>query len=97
MASTGHLVADSVGLLILDPYDKRTWIGTGIALEINEEANIDGLPTTLEGLDKESLSKVIAEVLDASYLEPTSVYFWKVWLTNLEYKEFMTWKPWVTG
>jgi len=95
LASTGHLLADSVGLLILDPYDKRTWIGTGIALEINEEAKIDGLPETLEGLDKENLSKVIAEVLDASYLEPTSVYFWKVWLTNLEFKEFMTWKPWL--
>ena len=95
LASTGHLLADSVGLLILDPYDKRTWIGTGIALEINEEAKIDGLPETLEGLDKENLSKVIAEVLEASYLELKGVYFWKVWLTNLENKEFMTWKPWL--
>jgi len=95
LGSTGHLLADSRGLLILDPYDKRTWIGTTIDLKINEEAKIDGLPKTLEGLDKENLSKVIAEVLDASYLEPTGVYFWKVWLTNLEYKEFMTWQPWL--
>jgi hypothetical protein len=95
LGSTGHLLADSRGLLILDPYDKRTWIGTTIDLKINEEAKIDGLPKTLEGLDKENLSKVIAEVLDASYLEPTGVYFWKVWLTNVQYKEFMTWKPWL--
>jgi hypothetical protein len=96
LASTGHQLADSDHqLLILDPYDKRTWIGTTIFLKKNEEAKIDGLPETLEGLDKENLSKVIAEVLEASYLEPTSVYFWKVWLTNLENKEFMTWKPWL--
>lgn len=96
LASTGHQLADSDHqLLILDPYDKRTWIGTTIFLKINEEAKIDGLPETLEGLDKENLSKVIAKVLEASYLESRGVYFWKVWLTNVKYKEFMTWKPWL--
>ena len=92
---TGIWWASTGAILLLDPYDRRTWIGTIISLETNEKAKIDDLPETLEGLDKENLSKVIAEVLDASYLEPTGVYFWKVWLTNLEYKEFMTWQPWL--
>jgi hypothetical protein len=92
---TGIWWASTGAILLLDPYDRRTWIGTIISLETNEKAKIDDLPETLEGLDKENLSKVIAEALEASYLEPTGVYFWKVWLTNVQYKEFMTWKPWL--
>ena len=92
---TGIWWASTGAILLLDPYDRRTWIGTIISLETNEKAKIDDLPETLEGLDKENLSKVIAEALEASYLEPTVVYFWKVWLTNVQYKEFMTWKPWL--
>ena len=92
---TGIWWASTGAILLLDPYDRRTWIGTIISLETNEKAKIDDLPETLEGLDKENLSKVIVEALEASYLEPTGVYFWKVWLTNVQYKEFMTWKPWL--
>jgi hypothetical protein len=92
---TGIWWASTGAILLLDPYDRRTWIGTIISLETNEKAKIDDLPETLEGLDKENLSKVIAEALEASYLEPTGVFFWKVWLTNVQYKEFMTWKPWL--
>jgi hypothetical protein len=75
------------GVLILDAYDKRTWLG------------VYGEPEAIEGIDKPDITSydglVAAMGADGApwQVELTEVMIVKAWLTELGGETFMVWQP----
>lgn len=81
--------SDSMAVFMLDPWDKRTWLG------LYSEPNV----TAPEGVkvDLSTQDGMVAAMGDSEgenrYLELTSLMVEKVWLTELGGKTFMVWEP----
>ena len=77
-------------LLVLDPYDRRTWLASLIELKFDEM-----LEKKLKKLEKnaEEISAAITEAFVAGDLKAVKVSIHKSWLTNIKGTRLMTWEP----
>ena len=77
-------------LLVLDPYDRRTWLASLIELKFDEI-----LEKKLKKLENnaEEISAAITEAFVAGDLKAVKVSIHKSWLTNIKGTRLMTWEP----
>lgn len=80
--------ADNVVVMMLDPWDKRTWIGLygEPDVEIPDGVEIDH--STYDGL----IAAMGGNEAEEWYVELTSLMIEKVWLTELGGRTFMVWE-----
>ena len=73
-----------------EPYDKRTWLLTGVPIEEGEQADLSGYDLeTYEDL----VSLMRKESVGEGGVTATSVIMYKAWRTRLGGEWFMTWEP----
>ena len=72
-------------LLVLEPYDKRTWLVRWYGIEIPGEPVVD--PASLDSLDEH------VEMLTTLEDSEAEVIVYKGWLVRLGGQQFMTWEP----
>lgn len=80
---------DSIELLILRPYDRRTWLGT-ILLVIPAPADA-GQPAPAGAEQATSPDALLARMLDERS-DPASLDIHKIWLTTLGGRRFLCWE-----
>ena len=85
-----YLDESEPGFYTFEPYDKRTWLLTGIPLEKGEAADFSGY-------DLESADDVVRlmenEAIGADGATATETILYKVWRTKLGGEWFLTWEP----
>jgi len=75
---------------IFEPYDKRTWLVSGIAIQDGDLIDIDKYDfSTYEGFENLASNGKISS--DALYADGVVLY--KAWLTKLAGERFFTWEP----
>lgn len=86
----GELNQGDVGFYVFEPYDKRTWLVMGIAIESDDDADLDGYDfSTYAGYEKLVVDH--REAPKNYYSDDVILY--KAWLTTLRGVEFWTWEP----
>jgi hypothetical protein len=91
---SGAWVSNFLGgsVFVLEPYDRRTWIGSLISLDENEDAEVSDAPEKNEELDiREGLTR-LTKALELSYFRGEDLISFKVWLSNIKDKEFLIWE-----
>ena len=79
-------------VFVLEPYDRRTWIGSLIFLEENEDAEVSNVPEKYEGSDIREGLTWLAKALELSHVKVEMLISFKVWLSNIKNKEFLIWE-----
>lgn len=75
---------------VFEPFDKRTWLLTGVALEEGEDADFSDY--NLESY--EELTRLMeTESVGADGATATEMVMYKAWMTKLGGVWFMTWEP----
>ncbi|MCJ7590020.1 MAG: hypothetical protein MUO51_01550 [Woeseiaceae bacterium] len=78
------------GFYIFEPYDKRTWLITGIGLQQGDLADLNKYDlSTYGGYEKLATSEKVSA--DNFYSDGVALY--KGWLTKLAGEQFFTWEP----
>ena len=72
-------------LVVLEPYDKRTWLVRWYGIEIPGKTAVD--PDSLDSLDEH------VEMLTTLEDSEAEVMVYKGWLVRLGGQQFMTWEP----
>ena len=80
-------------LLVLDPYDRRTWLASLIELKFDEM--LEKKLKKLKKLENNAaeISAAITEAFVAGNLKAVKVSIHKSWLTNIKGTRLMTWEP----
>ena len=81
---------ESGELYLFQPYDKRTWLMIGVALE--EGAEYVGDSPELDSAEQTFRALASGEVSATGFTATNTIIF-KAWLTRLGGKQFMTWEP----
>lgn len=82
--------ADDAGFYIFEPYDKRTWLVTGVPIETSGDVELSDFDlSTYAGFVKLSAADAIGD----DHTREGSIFVYKAWLTKLGGKVFMTWEP----
>lgn len=76
--------SDEAELYLFQPFDKRTWLVTGILIEIDAELEDDGSRSEIGLLENH-------DVGDGG-ITASTVNIYKAWLTKLGGETFMTWE-----
>jgi hypothetical protein len=83
-------LADEVVFYIFEPYDKRTWLITGLHIAEGEDADLSQYDlSTYKGIAKMAATEPVRD--ENVYADGIVVY--KAWLTRLGGERFMTWEP----
>ncbi|NQV86083.1 MAG: hypothetical protein HQ492_03300 [Woeseiaceae bacterium] len=78
------------GFYIFEPYDKRTWLITGIGIEEGSLVDLDKYDlSTYDGYEKLATN----EEVSADNFYSDGVVLYKGWLTKLAGEQFFTWEP----
>ena len=79
-----------VGVVLLEPYDKRTWIGLMVEPSVDKaKIPVDYDVSTYEGL----LAALGDRTNGSSLVTAEDVALFKIWLTRLGGEQFMVWQP----
>jgi len=79
-----------VGFYVFEPYDKRTWLVMGIAIESGDAVDLDDYDfSTYAGYEK--LAADHRKSPQSFYAD--NVILYKAWLTKLGGVQFWTWEP----
>jgi len=87
---TFHGDDEEIYVILLEPYDKRTWLGLMIEPTLDSEnmpAEFD--TSTYEGL----VAAMRDEAAGYSLISADEVLLYKIWLTKLGGEQFMVWQP----
>jgi len=78
------------GFYAFEPYDKRTWLLTGMTIEEGDEADLRQYEiTSYDGLAKLMENEPVGD----DGVTTTEVSMYKVWRTKIGGEWFMTWEP----
>ena len=81
---------DMGGIILLDPYDKRTWLGIMVEPHMEKTATTDKYDDyTYEGL----VAAMQEQSIQSPLVTADEVALYKIWLTKLGGEQFMVWQP----
>jgi len=81
---------DMGGIILLDPYDKRTWLGMMVEPHMQKTATTDKYDDyTYEGL----VAAMQEQSIQSPLVTADEVALYKIWLTKLGGEQFMVWQP----
>lgn len=84
-------VDEEVPLMVLDPYDKRTWLVSWFTLE--NESSIETAQDESSDAAKQTQSESVIELLRQERLKIKKFALYKGWLTLIEEERFLTLEP----
>ena len=87
---TGDDNEGEAGFYVFEPYDRRTWLVMGVAIEGDDTVNLDDYDfATYAGYEK-----LAADHRETPHgLQADNVILYKVWLAKLGKERFLTWEP----
>ncbi len=78
------------GFYVFEPYDKRTWLLTGIGLVEGEHVDLDEYDfSSYAGYEELASNEEVHE----EHVYADQLVLYKAWLTKLARKPFLTWEP----
>ncbi len=81
---------DMAGIILLEPYDKRTWLGMMVEPHMEKTATTDKYDDyTYEGL----VTAMQEQSIQSPVVTADKVALYKIWLTKLGGELFMVWQP----
>ena len=81
---------DESGFYVLEPYDKRTWLVTGIPIKVGEESDLSKYDfSAYDGI----AAMAATEPVDLQHVYTDDIVLYKAWLKKLGGGLFMTWEP----
>jgi len=89
----GHMEGDAAVIMVLDPYDKRTWLLSLISLDTGQDP--DPAEASDAGVKEPEPETTPLRFLYADYEHPIKIdefSFFKSWLTKIKGVTFITWE-----
>jgi len=81
---------DESGIYVFEPYDKRTWLISGVGMGHGEDSDSSDYDlSTYKGFAE----MAAAEPVNENHLHAESIVLYKAWIKKLGGELFMTWEP----